>query len=115
MTHIDVCVCVCRLCAVCQVPLAVCETRDCKGLYRAARAGLIKGFTGIDDPYEEPTNPEIVLPVYDEAGNTNSPQVRAVVLTPRLCEGASAPGKMSNVCLSVRPSVCPSVWSVCLQ
>ena len=42
-------------------PLEVCEKRDRKGLYARARAGLIKGFTGIDDPYETPENPELVL------------------------------------------------------
>ena len=41
--------------------LAVAEERDPKGLYKKARAGEIKNFTGIDDPYEEPINPEIVL------------------------------------------------------
>ncbi len=41
--------------------LATCEERDPKGLYKKARAGEIKGFTGIDDPYEEPQNPELVL------------------------------------------------------
>lgn len=41
-------------------PLEVCEGRDVKGLYAKARAGEIKGFTGIDDPYEEPVNPEII-------------------------------------------------------
>ena len=40
-------------------PLDVCESRDRKGLYAKARAGLIKGFTGIDDPYEDPANPEM--------------------------------------------------------
>lgn len=40
-------------------PLAVCEGRDVKGLYEKARKGEIKGFTGIDDPYEEPLNPEV--------------------------------------------------------
>jgi adenylylsulfate kinase len=40
-------------------PLGVCEERDVKGLYKRARAGEIKMFTGIDDPYEPPTNPEI--------------------------------------------------------
>ena len=40
-------------------PLAVCEERDVKGLYARARAGEIKGFTGIDDPYEAPTNPDV--------------------------------------------------------
>ncbi len=41
--------------------LATCEARDPKGLYKKARAGEIKGFTGIDDPYEAPENPEITL------------------------------------------------------
>jgi sulfate adenylyltransferase len=42
-------------------PIEVCETRDAKGLYAKARAGEIKGFTGIDDPYEAPRDPEIEL------------------------------------------------------
>jgi sulfate adenylyltransferase len=42
-------------------PLAVCESRDPKGLYRKARRGEIKGFTGIDDPFEVPENPELSL------------------------------------------------------
>ncbi|MBI5487630.1 MAG: adenylyl-sulfate kinase [Deltaproteobacteria bacterium] len=42
-------------------PLGVCETRDPKGQYKAARAGKIKGFTGVDDPYEAPPKPELVL------------------------------------------------------
>ena len=37
----------------------MCEKRDRKGMYAKARAGLIKGYTGIDDPYEEPENPEV--------------------------------------------------------
>ncbi|RLB98581.1 MAG: adenylyltransferase [Deltaproteobacteria bacterium] len=40
-------------------PLAVCEQRDRKGMYAKARAGLIKGFTGVDDPYEAPEKPEL--------------------------------------------------------
>jgi len=40
-------------------PLEVCERRDQKGLYRKARAGELKGVTGIDDPYEPPLNPEV--------------------------------------------------------
>lgn len=43
------------------VPLAVAEERDPKGLYKKARAGEIKGFTGIDDPYEAPEAPDLVL------------------------------------------------------
>ncbi|MEI8372226.1 MAG: adenylyl-sulfate kinase [Planctomycetota bacterium] len=42
-------------------PLEVCEARDPKGLYKKARAGELKGFTGIDDPYEAPLKPELVL------------------------------------------------------
>ncbi len=42
-------------------PIEVCEDRDVKGLYARARRGQITGFTGVDDPYEEPVNPEIVL------------------------------------------------------
>ncbi len=42
-------------------PVEECEKRDIKGLYKKARAGEIKGFTGIDDPYEEPENPEITI------------------------------------------------------
>jgi adenylylsulfate kinase len=45
----------------CNCPLQVCEQRDVKGLYRRARAGEIKEFTGISSPYEEPDNPEIVV------------------------------------------------------
>ena len=44
-----------------QARLATCEARDPKGLYRKARAGEIIGFTGIDDPYEMPLAPELVL------------------------------------------------------
>ncbi|OMO56456.1 Adenylylsulfate kinase [Corchorus capsularis] len=48
------------------VPLQICEARDPKGLYKLARAGKIKGFTGIDDPYEPPLNCELVLPQNEE-------------------------------------------------
>ncbi|MEV0293687.1 adenylyl-sulfate kinase [Nocardia sp. NPDC050710] len=42
-------------------PLEICESRDPKGMYAKARAGEIRGFTGIDDPYEAPTDPDLVL------------------------------------------------------
>ena len=42
-------------------PVEVCEERDPKGLYAKARAGLIKGFTGVDDPYEAPERPEVAI------------------------------------------------------
>jgi adenylylsulfate kinase len=53
-------------------PLEVCEARDPKGLYKKARAGEIKGFTGIDDPYEAPEKPELHL-----AAGTKLPEVLA--------------------------------------
>jgi adenylylsulfate kinase len=45
----------------CDTPIDVCEQRDPKGLYKKARAGEIKGFTGIDDPYEAPARAELTL------------------------------------------------------
>src|SRR5438270_3283883 len=42
-------------------PIETCEQRDPKGLYKKARAGQLKGFTGIDDPYEAPANPEFTI------------------------------------------------------
>lgn len=42
-------------------PISVCEKRDVKGLYKKARKGELKNFTGIDSAYEEPANPEIVI------------------------------------------------------
>jgi adenylylsulfate kinase len=47
------------------MPLELCESRDPKGLYKLARAGKIKGFTGIDDPYESPLNSEIEIKEVD--------------------------------------------------
>ena len=46
-------------------PLKICEARDRKGLYARARAGLIREFTGIDDPYEVPANPDIAIDTAD--------------------------------------------------
>jgi sulfate adenylyltransferase len=45
----------------CDTPIDVCEKRDVKGLYARARAGEIQGFTGVDDPYEAPLNPEVTI------------------------------------------------------
>ncbi len=46
-------------------PIEVCETRDRKGMYAKARAGMIKGFTGVDDPYEIPESPEVRIDTTD--------------------------------------------------
>lgn len=69
----------------CNTPIEVCETRDPKGLYKKARAGELKGFTGVDDPYEAPTSPEMRI----DATNV-SPQEAAV----RLLEMLEKAGKI---------------------
>jgi adenylylsulfate kinase-like enzyme len=46
--------------------IAVCEARDPKGLYKRARAGELKDFTGIDSPYEEPQAPDVILDTTQE-------------------------------------------------
>ena len=61
------------------VPIDVCETRDPKGLYAKARAGEITGFTGVDDPYEAPTSPELVLRVEDGDPATMAAKVLALL------------------------------------
>lgn len=58
-------------------PLSVCEDRDTKGLYAKARRGEIEGFTGIDDPYEAPEHPEIVLDTINETPETNAEKIVA--------------------------------------
>jgi adenylylsulfate kinase len=60
-----------------KVPLAVAEERDPKGLYKKARAGEIKEFTGISAPYEEPLKPELVI----DTSELNLEQSRDVVIT----------------------------------
>ena len=50
-----------------KAPLEVCEQRDPKGLYKKARSGAIKDFTGIDSPYEAPESPEIVVETFEHS------------------------------------------------
>jgi adenylylsulfate kinase len=57
-------------------PIEICEQRDPKGLYKKARAGELKGFTGIDDPYEKPNSPELTL----DGGNTTAEQLANEVI-----------------------------------
>jgi bifunctional enzyme CysN/CysC len=64
-------------------PLAVCEQRDPKGLYQKARAGELKGFTGIDAPYEPPEDPEITVRT-DQQSPGESVDAILVELLPRL-------------------------------
>ena len=72
----------------CRCPLAVCEARDPKGLYRKARAGLLLEFTGISSPYEEPDAPELVVDsattsVEDEVARVVDALARRGLLDPR--------------------------------
>jgi bifunctional enzyme CysN/CysC len=60
-------------------PLDVCETRDPKGLYAKARAGELTGFTGIDDPYERPESPEVVVAASSTAPEDAATAVIAVL------------------------------------
>ena len=64
-------------------PLAVAESRDVKGLYKKARAGLLKNFTGIDSPYEPPENPEIRIDT-----TTTSPEDAAELIVEHVLGGA---------------------------
>ena len=64
-------------------PLAICEQRDPKGLYQKARAGELKGFTGIDAPYEAPEDPEIIVRT-DEQSPAESVDAILSELLPRL-------------------------------
>jgi adenylylsulfate kinase len=69
-------------------PLEVCESRDPKGLYRKARAGELRGFTGIDDPYEPPLAPELIL----QSGTHTPP-----VLAQQVIDFLVASGKLAGI------------------
>ncbi|HEX8078010.1 MAG TPA: adenylyl-sulfate kinase [Chthoniobacterales bacterium] len=64
-------------------PLSVCEERDPKGLYQKARAGELKGFTGIDAPYEPPEDPEIVVRTHEQSAGESVDRILENLL-PRL-------------------------------
>ncbi|MBI3316036.1 MAG: adenylyl-sulfate kinase [Candidatus Omnitrophica bacterium] len=73
-------------------PLRVCEERDVKGMYRLAREGKIKRFTGISDPYEEPLAPEIVVDTDRRDIETCATEVMAYLAAHRFIH---TPGKTS--------------------
>jgi sulfate adenylyltransferase len=85
-------------------PIDVCEDRDVKGLYARARRGQIKGFTGVDDPYQEPVNPEITLYTID-----STPAENAQLITNFLEErGFLLPdGHLKNTNLEQEPQDAP--------
>jgi adenylylsulfate kinase len=61
----------------CDSPLSVCEDRDVKGLYKKARAGMIKNYTGISSPYEPPEHPDLHLDTAGDTVETNTEKVLA--------------------------------------
>jgi adenylylsulfate kinase len=67
-------------------PLEVCEQRDVKGLYKKARAGEIKNFTGIDSAYEIPTRPDIIIPTHTMNVN-DSLDLLLSVIEPKIALG----------------------------
>jgi len=70
-----------RFCEVfVDTPLEVCEDRDPKGMYALAREGQIKGFTGIDDPYEPPPNPELTLDTINCSAAENAERIIAYLI-----------------------------------
>jgi adenylylsulfate kinase len=69
-------------------PIETCEQRDPKGLYKKARAGELKGFTGIDDPYEAPLKAELTI----DATNTSPQQAAALVIDYLEKQGIVRPG-----------------------
>ena len=66
-------------------PIEVCESRDPKGLYKKARAGEIKGFTGIDDPYEDPLSPELVLSAVDKTPDELADEIMIYLQQQGIC------------------------------
>ena len=69
-------------------PLEVCERRDVKGLYTKARCGKVTGFTGLDDPYEPPADPEITLDTVSNAVEVNARTILRALRARGFVEGA---------------------------
>ena len=67
-------------------PIEVCEQRDVKGLYKKARAGEVKNFTGIDSPYEAPDRPDVHIPTHQFTVEQSMEKLMTTVL-PRIKHG----------------------------
>lgn len=72
-------------------PLEVCEQRDVKGLYKKARAGEVKNFTGISSPYERPISPDVVIAT-DKMSVERSMEVLITEIVPRITYGRHSKG-----------------------
>ena len=77
-------------------PLEVCEERDIKGLYAKARAGEIKGFTGIDDPYESPIDAEVVVTTVDHTPQENARKIVDYLIEHGFLQEVNGNGKKVN-------------------
>ena len=62
-------------------PVEICSARDVKGLYAKQRAGILSGLTGVDDPYEAPRSPELVVPAHTQSVVESVDAVHAFVLS----------------------------------
>ncbi len=70
-----------------EAPLDVLEGRDTKGLYKKARAGIIKNFTGVSDPYEAPATPEVAVHTADESIEESAEKILAYLKKRGLLKG----------------------------
>jgi sulfate adenylyltransferase len=77
-------------------PLEVCEQRDTKGLYARARRGEIKGFTGVDDPYEAPQHPELRIETINHSAEENARQILAMLIERGFVRREALPGVNGN-------------------
>ena len=76
-------------------PIQVCEQRDVKGMYARARRGEISAFTGIDDPYEPPLHPEIILDTVHASVEENTDRIMAYLEKHGFLQGKT-PGDLSS-------------------
>lgn len=65
-------------------PLGECERRDVKGMYKRARAGELRGFTGVDDPYEVPLNPDLLVSTHLESSDQSAARVESALVEAQL-------------------------------
>ena len=77
-------------------PLAICEQRDPKGMYALARDGRIKGFTGIDDPYEAPHNPEIGINTVTHSAEENAERIISYLITKGFIKQTAQPQRSTK-------------------
>lgn len=78
-------------------PIEVCEQRDVKGMYAKARQGIITGFTGVDDPYEAPVNPEITLDTVNFTPEQNAANIIRYLELNGYLPLLNPPGGLGNV------------------